>query len=191
MSEKSLSPDEQSTLSLLSKGNKERCRTSLMAYCTYVRDFQNNWHHNEWAEILDDRAFQYGDIIYYNDDDQWIVDNKWIMIMAPRSHAKSTEITVSYSLQSIGKNPNVRIVIVSSSMSQSTSFLREITQELERNDKHKEVFGNQVPVIPEKWTQHEIIVDRSNNKLKDPTVSATSIGGTVINYIAILESSIV
>ena len=165
----------------MSEANKQRARTSLKAYITYVRDFENNWHHNEWAEILDNKAFQYGDLIYYDVDDQYEVDNKWIMIMAPRSHAKSTEITVSYSLYEIGKNPNVRIVIVSSSMSQSQSFLREITQELERNDRHKEVFGNQVPAMPEKWTQHEIIVDRTNTKLKDPTVSATSIGGTVLS----------
>lgn len=152
-----------------------------MAYVTYVRDFENNWHHNEWAEILDNHAYQYGDIIYYDYEDEFDIDNKWIMILAPRSHAKSTEITVSYSLYSIGKNPNVRIVIVSASQSISKSFLREISTELERNDKHKEVFGNQVPAMPEKWTQDEIIVERSNTKLKDPTVSATSIGGTVLS----------
>ncbi len=150
---------------LISQANIVDCQQNFGAFCEIVREFKNNWHHNEWAEILQNRAYQYNDTIYFDPDGEYVIDNKWIMLMAPRSHAK----------------PNVRIVIVSASMSISTSFVREITQELELNDKFKAVFGNLVPDKPIRWTNSEILVERTKTKLKDPTVSATSIGGTVLS----------
>ena len=102
------------------------------------------------------------------------------MLEAPRSHSKTTTFTVNYSLWEIARNRNIRIVIVSNSYTQSTSFLREITSHIERNERLKEVYGKIMPDNPTRWTAADIIVDRSNAKLKDPTVSATSIGGSVL-----------
>ena len=169
----------------LSLRNKLESQHEFGAFCQHVRGFSLAGHHVEWAEVLQNRAYQEGDdprtakIVPIRTEIK--VNNRWIIIEAPRNHAKSTEFTVSYPLWRIGKNRNHRIVIVCNTQSQSTSFLREITQELERNEKYKEVFGNLVPTMPEKWTQHEIIIDRTATHLKDPTISATSMGGTVLS----------
>lgn len=124
---------------------------------------------------------QEGDAIRMLEPEEPDADNKKMMMMAPRSHAKSSIFSVAYPLWMIGKNPNIRIVIVSSTQSQSQSFLREITSNMENNERYKNVFGNRVPSMPDKWTSSEIIVDRDNVNLKDPTVSATSIGGMVLS----------
>jgi len=166
---------------LISQQNKQTCRDNFGAFCEVVRGFDNNWHHNEWAEILQNRAYQVGDDIHYCLPGEKPVDNRWIMLLAPRNHAKSTEFTVSYPMWELGRDKNKRIVICTYSQSQSTSFLREITTEFERNEKYKEVFGSIVPTMPDKWTQHEIIVDRDRTDLKDASISATSIGGTVLS----------
>lgn len=154
---------------------------SLTAFSQEILGFQNNYHHREWYGLLDGHCYQdkeTGDILTTPVGEYRY--NKWLMIEAPRSHSKSTSFTVNYSLWEMCRNKNVRIVIVSNSQSQSMSFLREITSQLERNDNIKKVYGNLVPQMPEKWTASEIIIDRDNPKLKDPTVSATSIGGTVL-----------
>lgn len=144
--------------------------------------FQNNWHHDEWCGLLDGSYIQnefgqveplpYGSMSVYN---------KWIMLEAPRSHAKSTLFTVNYPLWEVCRNRNIRIIIVTAAGTQSEAFLREITTQLERNDKIKAEYGNIVPALPEKWTQREIIVVRSKINMKDPTVSATSTGGVVLS----------
>ncbi len=107
--------------------------------------------------------------------------NRKIMLEAPRGHAKSTTFSVNFPLWKIAKDHNVRIVIVSKSASQSESFVREVQGHMERNDEYIEWAGNLVPDQAQKWTQSEFIVKRDNNKLKDPTVSATSVSGVLLS----------
>lgn len=160
---------------------REQAVESLQMFNQGVLCYENAPHHNEWNGLLDGsyKQDEAGNIVPVPLDQR--VYNKWIMLEAPRSHAKSTSFTTNYPLWLITKNPNIRIIIVSQTHTQSESFLREITTQLERNDNIKKVFGNLVPQMPEKWTSKEIIVDRSNTKIKDPTVSATSVGGTVLS----------
>lgn len=113
--------------------------------------------------------------------DSLSVYNKWIMLEAPRSHAKSTTFTVNYPLWEVCKNSNVRILLVTATQTQSEGFLREITSQLERNEKIREIYGNLIPEMPDKWTQREIILNRTKTNLKDPTVAATSMGGTILS----------
>lgn len=157
------------------------CNDSLHAFTQEILGFENSWHHREWYGLLDGRCYQdkvTGEIRLSPDGTKH--DNRWIMLEAPRSHSKTTTFTVNYSLWEIARNRNIRIVIVSNSYTQSTSFLREITSHIERNERLKEVYGKIMPDNPTRWTAADIIVDRSNAKLKDPTVSATSIGGSVL-----------
>lgn len=166
---------------ILSAYEKQQSYDRFEIFCSVVRGFDNNWHHDEWAFLLQNKAYQFQDKIKWDLAGEYIIDNKWMVIMAPRSHAKSTVFTVNYPLWRLGRDHNLRIVIVSASATISQSFLREIQVEMERNAMYKAVFGNLVPEIPEKWTQHEFIVDRDRTDLKDPSVSATSIGGTVLS----------
>jgi phage terminase large subunit-like protein len=180
----SLPPSSQAELNELDYVAKH----DLASFAAHALGYHNPAeHHSEWYDVLQNRLTSPENA---DDIDQALIDapegthNDRIMIMAPRSHAKSTCFTVNYPLWEIGNNPNVRILLVSAALSQSTSFLREIKGHMMRNQTYRRVFGDLFPddlKNAEKWTNTEIIVNRSNTKIKDPTVGAVSAGGTILS----------
>lgn len=163
----------------------EEARQDLGWFAEHAFDFKNGRHHEEWYALLSNRAVQVGDPdnpkVRFLGEKEPDANNDWIMIEAPREHAKSSAITVNYSLHEIGNDPNVRIVIASNAQDTSDGFVRSISTIIEQSDDYKRIFGNLKPQRPEKWTDHSIQVQRSNLLLKDPTVSAVSIGGQVVS----------
>ena len=104
-----------------------------------------------------------------------------IALAAPRGHTKSTCFSVNYLLWEIARNPNIRILLVSNTESQSQSFLREVVARVERDENYIEYAGKLKPQIPDKWTSREIIVNRSRFDMKDPTISTVGMGGTILS----------
>lgn len=104
-----------------------------------------------------------------------------VALAAPRGHTKSTCFSVNYPLWEIARNPDIRILMVSNTESQSQSFLREIVGNIERNQLYVDFAGQMKPKIPEKWTAREIIVNRNNLNMKDPTISTVGVGGTILS----------
>jgi hypothetical protein len=90
-----------------------------------------------------------------------------VLILAPRRHAKSTAITVYYTLARICADPNVRVGIVSLNDNRARKFLYEIRQHLTGNPRIRRDFPHLFPL--EKETEHELIVRRSI-VTKEPTV---------------------
>ncbi len=145
--------------------------------------------HTMWSMMIDGRAYQDHShcltisnkksaicecpVTYFQDfPSDSIVPWRNMMLMAPRNHGKSTIFSVAYVLWRIVKNPNVRIVIASNALSQSESFLRQVTFNLENNDKLRELFGNLVPQMPEKWT----LQGRSGIRLIQQVVTDNQVG---------------
>lgn len=160
-----------------------QCRSSKDISTTL--GFKNNWHHDLWYDILDNEVIQDQNtgLLIKNTIGKI---NKSIIILAPRSHSKSTCFTVNYSLSEIVRNKNIRIIIVSNTADTAEAFLREIKSHIERTDNTKimdfvRVFGNLMPQIPEKWTDRSIIINRPDLRLKDPTISAVGSGGSILS----------
>jgi hypothetical protein len=86
---------------------------------------------------------------------------------------------VNWTTKEVYKNPNIRILETSNTVSQAASFLREQTNHIERGERLNEVMGNIKPDKPEKWTDTEIIVKRES-KRKDPTIAAIGVGGATL-----------
>lgn len=128
-----------------------------------VLGFNNAGHQNEWCNVLGNKK-RY----------RRIVD------AAPRNHSKSTEFSVNYPLWEIADDPNVRILLVSGVDSQSQSFLREIKGRIERDQSYVDFAGQLKPQTPEKWTDKEIILKRTRTDIKDPTISTSSVEGTIL-----------
>lgn len=147
----------------LTELEREMARNSLAFYHNKVLDLSLNWHITDWYDVLENPI------------------NKKIVMLAPRNHAKSTIVSVNFSTWVIGNNPNIRIIIVSHSSTQSEAFLRSIKSIIENEEKYKEVFGSLKPQSPDKWSERDIIVDRSNTKEKDPTVSTVGAGGAILS----------
>ena len=163
----------------------QAARQDLGFFAEHAFDFHNGRHHEEWYALLENRAVQIGDPdkpqVRFLRDDEPDANNDWIMIEAPREHAKSSAITVNYSCHEIGKDQNVRIVIASNAQDTADGFVRSIGSIIEQSADYRRIFGNLKPARPEKWTDSTIQVRRSNIMLKDPTVSAVSIGGQVVS----------
>lgn len=141
---------------------KEKCRRSTALMSEVVLGFKNEPHHKEWYEILDDSTL------------------KKIVIAAPRGHSKSTCVSVNFPLNEMVRNPNIRILIVSKTYSQAKSFLREIKGRIERDEKYQLYAGDLLPKHPEKWTDTEIIINRPDLNIKDPTISTVGTGGAIL-----------
>ena len=88
---------------------------------------------------------------------------KYVAIAAPRRHAKSTAITISYTLASVLFRNRKFILLVSDTESQAVLFLGQIKQELQDNPDIVALFGlktnNEGKVIFRKDTESDIIVE--------------------------------
>lgn len=150
----------------------------------------DNWHHVLFYDILMNK------VIYDKESKKFIINydqqkyggyawrqdvvNRYIMLMAPRFHAKSQCLTMNYPLWEIYRNPNVRVLIVSANEEIAKSFVRQIKMQLESNDKLIEDWGSLKPKNPDKWGEQSIIVERETTE-KDPTLSAVGTGGKMIS----------
>ena len=92
-------------------------------------------------------------------------------IVLPRDHSKSTFVTVAYSIQSILKNPNIRILIANQVWDGSRAFLYQIKTQLEQSQL-KYLFGDFVSGF---WNADKIVVRQRTKALKDATVATTGV----------------
>lgn len=99
------------------------------------------------------------------------------LILAPRGHGKSTVLTIGYAMWHILNDPNKRVLIVSNTQSQASSFLREIKQRLE-SPRITLLFGEQ---RGDKWTESEIIVAKCTRPTKEASITAMGVEGAIIS----------
>lgn len=90
-------------------------------------------------------------------------------LLLPRNHLKSTFVTISYSIQRILKDPNIRILIGNGVWDMARKFLDEIKAQLE-GSQLKYLFGD---FVSQRWNADEIIVKQRTKALKEPTILTT------------------
>ena len=127
---------------------------------------ENGAFQNEWYEMLqrDDRP-------------------RRLHIQAAREHAKTTCLSVKYPLWRVGRDPDLRVMIVSQSATLATTIVREIRMNIESNARLRAVF----PVLREPttrvsrpWSNSELQVKRSPDViLKDPTFTGVGLHGSL------------
>lgn len=101
-----------------------------------------------------------------------------VLVLEPRGSLKSSCITIGYSLQSIVKDPNVRILICSEEFLTAKKFLSEIRGQIEKNEVFKSLFGDLKGL--DKWTESEIIVRTRTRERKEPTVTCAGLDVTKV-----------
>ena len=91
-------------------------------------------------------------------------DAKQVALAAPRGHAKSSALTISYALAASLFRAHDYTLIVSDSVTQASEFLRNIKEELAENEALKELFGIAGFL---KDTEHDIIMQcRDGHKFR-------------------------
>jgi hypothetical protein len=83
---------------------------------------------------------------------------------------------VGYSLWTIARNIDTRILIVSATSFQAEGFLRRIRSHIETDPVFKETFGL-IPAHP--WTANELGLERKRVAV-EPTLTALGVGGAII-----------
>lgn len=121
-------------------------------------------HHYEWHNMLELPGGHEG--------------SKRLLIGAPRGWGKSTW-AVRQILFELGRDPNILITIVTADSNLAIDLLKEVSDNIERNENYQRVFPHIKPSEP--WHKTRITVERSEIK-KDASVRAsglftTGVGG--------------
>ena len=138
-------------------------------------------HHQNWIDLLEGRepSWDHPNIIYEPGE------SNRLLINVPPEHAKSTVITVNYPTYRIALNPNIRIIVVSKTITKAREFVYAIKQRLS----HPRWLKLQTAYGPEggwkqdadTWRTDTVYLggDARNSSEKDPTIQALGMGGQI------------
>ena len=104
------------------------------------------------------------------------------LILMPRGHLKSTMITVGYTLQTIAKNPQSRILIANATSAMAEAFLGQIKRHLQFNVDFKHYFGDYQEGA-DKWTDTMLRFANKQDsfKAKEANITAYGLGGNPVS----------
>lgn len=102
-----------------------------------------------------------------------------IVLWSHIESAKSNSITVGHTLRSLGRNPRLRVAIVSKTIGQSKKLLNSIKQYIEGSVELHTIYPHLRP-SEHNWTKTSITVDYGGAPLKDPSVIALGYGAGVL-----------
>jgi predicted phage terminase large subunit-like protein len=116
------------------------------------------------------------------------------MVLVFRGAGKSTVCTITKAIHLLIKNPNLRILIASKVVTQAETFLKEIKNHFESNDKIEYYFGKYYDAKSDKkWDAREIEVLPRTSLQKEGSITCIGVGGMVVgrHYDVILSDDLV
>ena len=111
---------------------------------------------------------------------------KWIALLQQHDRlclwsflesGKSQILSIAYVLWRLGRDPSLRVAIVSNTHSQAAKLLRSVSRHIEQNEELKSIFPGLRP--GPKWTDSAIEIRRQTIS-KDPSVQCLGIHGAVL-----------
>lgn len=133
---------------------KDACKNSLHFLCTEILGYR------DW------------DLVH--DDMEKFINRKSIrkLMLIPRGHLKTAMITKGFTIQSILRNPDVRILIANQVWDKSREMLYEIKQMLTDKSDLPKIFGS---FVSERWREDDIVVRQRTRALAAPTVGTSGV----------------
>lgn len=109
---------------------------------------------------------------------EFLSNNRWGVLISPIGHGKTFQIGVARTIWEMGKNPNIRILLLGKTGPAAEKVLRIIKKHIERNPKLKKVFPNlkRSTYHSDPWTSKDITIERGESSAKEPTIQARGIG---------------
>ncbi len=101
-----------------------------------------------------------------------------ILIWSHINSGKTTQLSILRPVWELGRDPNLRIVILSNTASIATKIVRAISTLILENDEVKKIFPKLAPKPNATWTTTELTVQRSSFA-KDPSVRAVGVHGSL------------
>lgn len=105
--------------------------------------FRNTWFHKKWGGVVQDKSV------------------KRAINLAPRNSAKTTIWAKKAPLWLLGRDPNIKILLLSRTMNRASANMRFIKNNIEANKRVQAVFPNLKPSMP--WSDDEIVVKNTRN----------------------------
>ena len=144
----------------------ERARKDPAAFCAFVlRDEEKNLPikmrpmHREWQALLS--------------------ANSRFLVWSHIEGGKTTQIPVGRVLWEIGKNPNIRVALVSNTAKQAIKLTNLIAKYITESVEYKAVFPHVVPAAGATWANGNLFIER-DTRSKDPTIQACGVHGNVL-----------
>ncbi len=100
-------------------------------------------------------------------------EHDWTVFWA-HYEAGKTQQAIARVLWELGRNPNLRIAVVSKTARQAEKIMRSLAQYITKSEDLKEVFPRLVPGVGMPWNTQQITVERDTIS-KDPSVQALGI----------------
>lgn len=101
-----------------------------------------------------------------------------LIIWSHRESGKTTQISVARTVWELGRNPNLRCLILSNTNGIAQKIVKAIAGLIEENERLKKVFPHLKPNPKGPWTNNELQVVRESNS-PSPSVRACGIHGAV------------
>lgn len=133
---------------------KEACKRSLHFLCTKVLGYK------DW------------DVVH--DDMERFIRRKSIrkLLLIPRGHLKTAIVTKGFVIQSLLRNPDIRILIANQVWDKSREMLYEIKQLLTEKTDLPKLFGG---FISERWREDDIVISQRTKALAAPTIGTSGV----------------
>jgi len=106
-------------------------------------------------------------------------DHSYLMTHSYTVTHNTTNLSVSRPLWELGKNPNVRVMIVSNTDAQARKMSQLIGKYIEGSEELKRVFPRLKRAKNQPWNQHALNVERTSHA-KDPSIQTCGIHGSVL-----------
>lgn len=120
-----------------------------------------------------------------------------LILWGPIEHGKTQQFSVVRPMHELGKNPNLRIAIISETSTQSVKWMARIKTNIESNPRIPELYPRLRPMMKggryEHWHHNSILVERDYGfhfREKDWSIEALGVGGAIMGSrfdIAILD----
>lgn len=110
-----------------------------------------------------------------------ITEHTRVVIWAHFESGKTNQITIGRVLWELGRDPNLRVAIVSRAGRGAKKFLAAISKYIERSNELHEVFPDLIPSRDPRdpWTSEQITIQRSTFS-KDPSVQVLGLHGQIL-----------
>lgn len=133
---------------------REACKTSLHFLCTQILGY------TDWDTI--------------HDDMEKFINRKSArkLMLIPRGHLKTAMVTKGFAVQSVLRNPNVRILIANQVWDKSREMLGEIKQMFTDKSDLPKIFGS---FMSDHWREDDIVVRQRTRALAAPTIGTSGV----------------
>lgn len=113
---------------------------------------------------------------------QLLSENKRALIWANVDAGKTSQVAVGRTLWELGRNPQLRVAIISNTSGMAEKICRTIARYIEHSDALHQVFPDLRKSKTLPWTAHQLFVEREQTAAiaKDPSVAICGMHGNIL-----------